>query len=169
MRHPSEPNNNGQGQPPRNRTRGAIRTHLGRKRSGPRNRPPNSNMVHMQPAEAPRFEQEHLFDRLMGQFQSLFDAAGEKTAAAFDGALDTACDTLVNAGEFTAENAERLRHFLRRDLLQRDHPGLAFRTGDITTAGSLTCENCGWTLATTRTTLLPPCPQCSQTTFRKSG
>jgi isocitrate dehydrogenase len=168
MRHPSAPNDNGQ--PQRTRARGAIRTHLGRKRSGPRNRPPNGTVVHMQPAaEAERFEQEQLYDRLMGQFQSLFDAAGEKTAAAFDGALDTACDTLVRAGEFTAENADRLRQFLRRDLLHRDHPALTFRTGDITTAGSFTCENCGWTLRAMRTTLLPPCPQCSETTFRKTG
>ena len=171
MRHPSEPNNNGNNGPSsqRTRTRGAIRTHLGRKRSGPRNRPPNGNLVHMHSAEGQAFEQEHLFDRLRDQFQSLFDAAGEKTAAAFDGALDAACDTLVNAGEFTAENAERLRQFLRRDLLQRDHPALTFRTGDITTAGTLTCDSCGWTLTTTRTTLLPPCPQCASTTFRKSG
>jgi len=169
MRHPSAPNNNGQGQPERARTRGAIRTHLGRKRSGPRNRPPSANLVHLQAPEGQRFDQERLFDRLMGQFQSIFDAAGEKTAAAFDGALDTACDSLVSAGEFTAENAERLRQFLRRDLLQRDHPSLTFRTGDITTAGNLTCENCGWTITTTRTTLLPPCPQCSETTFRKTG
>ena len=168
MRHPSEPNNNRQ--PQRERTRGAIRTHLGRKRSGPRNRPPNSTLMHMQPGpEAQRFEQEHLFDRLLGQFQTLFGTASEKTAAAFDGALDTACDTLVTAGEFTAENAERLRQFLRRDLLHRDHPALTFRTGDITTAGNLTCESCGWTLRTTRTTLLPPCPQCSETTVRKTG
>lgn len=169
MRHPSEPSNNGQ--PQRTRTRGAIRTHLGRKRSGPRDRSPNGTMMHMQQpgAEAQRFEQEHLFDRLLGQFQSFFDNAGEKTAAAFDGALDSACDTLVTAGEFTADNAERLRQFLRRDLLHRDHPTLTFRTGDITSAGNLTCESCGWTLRTTRTTLLPPCPQCSETTFRKTG
>ncbi len=168
MRHPSAPNDNGQ--PQRTRTRGAIRTHLGRKRSGPRGRPPNGTLMHMQPvAEGQRFEQEHLFDRLLGQFQSLFETAGEKTASAFDGALDTACDTLVTAGEFTAENAERLRQFLRRDLLHRDHPALTFRTGDITSAGNLTCENCGWSLRTTRTTLLPPCPQCAETTFRKSG
>ena len=171
MRHPSEPNNNGNdGQSQRTRTRGAIRTHLGRKRSGPRNRPANGTLMHMQPAgDGQRVGQEHLFDRLRAQFQSLFDAAGEKTAAAFDGALDTACDTLVNAGEFTAENAERMRQFLRRDMLQRDHPALTFRTGDITSAGNLTCENCGWTFTITRTTLLPPCPQCSEATFRKTG
>lgn len=169
MRHPSAPNNNGN--PQRSRPRGAIRTHLGRKRTGPRSRPASSSaFARMEPAnEVARAEQEQLFDRLLGQFQSLFGAAGDRTAAAFDSALDAACDTLVTAGEFTADNAERLRHFLRRDLLHRDHPALTFRSGDITTAGTLTCENCGWTLQATRTTLLPPCPQCGETTFRKAG
>jgi rubrerythrin len=119
--------------------------------------------------EMQRSEQEHLFDRLMGQFQSIFTTAQEKTAAAFDHALDTACDTLVAAGEFTADNAERLRQLLRRDLLQKDHPSMTFRTGDITTAGTLTCESCGWTIIANRTTLLPACPQCGDTHFRKTG
>ncbi|HET7731736.1 MAG TPA: hypothetical protein VFK48_17060 [Usitatibacter sp.] len=169
MRHPSAPNNNGT--PQRTRTRGAIRTHLGRKRTGPRARPLNNDtLVRVQQVgEASRQRQEDLFDRLLGQFQSLFDNAGEKTAAAFDGALDTACNTLVMAGEFTAENAQRLREYLRRDVLHRDHPGLTFRTGDITSAGTMSCENCGWTLVTTRTTLLPACPKCAETSFRKTG
>ena len=168
MRHPSAPNNNGQTQ--RARTRGAIRTHLGRKRSGPRMRPAGTpTMQRMQGGELTRREQEDLFDRLSGTFQSIFDAAGERTAQAFDSALDAACDTLVAAGEFTAENAERLRQYLRRDLLHRDHPALTFRTGDITTAGTLACENCGWTIVTSRTTLLPSCPQCGQTSFRKTS
>lgn len=168
MRQPSAPNNNGQA--PRQRARGAIRTHLGRKRSGPRGRPLADETLSRvrQLGEMRRSEQEHLFDKLMGQFHSIFSAAQDKTAAAFDHALDTACDTLVTAGEFTAENAERLRQFLRRDLLQRDHPNLTFRTGDITTAGTLTCETCGWTIIASRTTLLPSCPQCGDTMFRKT-
>jgi predicted RNA-binding Zn-ribbon protein involved in translation (DUF1610 family) len=44
---------------------------------------------------------------------------------------------------------------------------MTFRTGDITTAGTLTCESCGWTIQTTRTTQVPPCPQCAETTYRK--
>ena len=168
MRHPSAPNNNGQSQ--RTRTRGAIRTHLGRKRSGPRGRaaqPPG--FVRLEPANAPTYREEALFDRLLGQFQALFSGAGERTAAALDTALDTACNTLVAAGEFTVENAERLRRYVQRDMLHRDQPTLTFRSGDITTAGTLTCENCGWLLQTTRTTLLPPCPQCAETTFRKTA
>jgi isocitrate dehydrogenase len=165
MRHPSAPNSNGQ--PHRTRTRGAIRTHLGRKRSGPRARTADARGGVSSPGELTRREQEDLFDRLMGQFQALFDAAGERTAAAFDAALDTACNTLVSAGEFTVDGAERLRNYLRRDLLHRDHPTLTFRTGDITTAGTIACDTCGWTIRTTRTTLLPSCPQCGETAFRK--
>ena len=105
-----------------------------------------------QVTESARHLQEGFFDRLLGQFQALFDSAAEHGAGAFDSALDTACDSLVSAGEFTAENAERLRQCLRRDLLHRNHPAMTFRAGDITTAGTLTCENCGWSLRTTRTT-----------------
>ena len=168
MRQPSAPGNNGQ---QRARPRGAIRTHLGRKRTGARGRPMGADTLSRvrELGEMQRNEQEHLFDRLMASFQALFGKAQEKTAAAFDHALDTACDTLVSAGEFTAETAERLRQLLRRDLLQKDHPTMTFRTGDITTAGTLTCESCGWTIIASRTTLLPACPQCGDTHFRKTG
>lgn len=168
MRHPSAPNSNGQA--PRARTRGAIRTHLGRKRSGSRARSfdPSTLDRAQQLGEMQRSEQEYLFDRLLGQFQSTFGSAAEKTAAAFDSALDAACDTLVTAGEFTVDSAERLRQLLRRDLLHKDHPAMTFRSGDITTAGTLSCESCEWTIMSTRTTLLPSCPQCGETTFRKT-
>ena len=169
MRPPSSPSgNNGNSQ--RTRTRGAIRTHLGRKRTGPRNRMLKhstlDNISEITGAE--RHRQEDLFDRLSGSFQNLFQQAGESTLAAFDQALDTAFDGLVAAGEFTAENGDRLRQYLRRDVLHRDNPTLTFRTGDITSAGTLSCAGCNWTIITTRTTVLPPCPQCSETAFRKT-
>ncbi len=169
MRHPSTPTgNNGNTQRPR--SRGAIRTHLGRKRVGPRTRALKDStlMGPRQAGDSARRQQEDLFDRLLGAFQQIFAKAGATTASAFEAALDAACDTLVAAGEFTAENAQRLREYLRRDLLQRDHPGMTFRTGDITSAGTLTCAGCGWTLRTTRTTVLPSCPRCSETAFRKT-
>lgn len=162
MRHPSSP---GSSPTTRTRTRGAIRTHLGRKRSGARNRAFDGPLDSVPSRRA----QEDLFDRMMGQVQSLFGAATERTIDALDGALDTAFDTVVAAGEFTAENADRLRNFLKRDILHREQPSLTFRTGDITTAGMMTCENCGWTIHTTRTSILPACPQCSETTFRKTA
>ncbi|MGE5095934.1 MAG: zinc ribbon-containing protein [Betaproteobacteria bacterium] len=166
MRHPSSPGTNST---PRARTRGAIRTHLGRKRAGARGRGFASTGMADENGLASRRAQEDIFDRLMNQVQSLFNTAGERTIAALDGALDTAFNTVISAGEFTAENADRLRNFLKRDILHRDQPSLTFRTGDITTAGVMTCENCGWTIHTTRTSMLPACPQCSETTFRKSA
>ena len=170
MRPPSTPTGNN-GNTQRTRTRGAIRTHLGRKRTGPRNRMLKDSTLDNISAitGAERHRQEDLFDRLGGEFQGLFEQAGETTLAAFDGALDKAFDALVAAGEFTAENGERLRQYLRRDLLHRDNPTLTFRTGDITSAGTLSCAGCNWTIITTRTTVLPPCPQCSETAYRKTA
>ena len=169
MRQPSTPTgNNGNTQ---KRHRGAIRTHLGRKRTGPRGRPlRDSTLAGLREAgEEARREQEALFDRLHAAFHEATERAGEMSAAAFDNALNAACEGLVQAGEFTVENAQRMREFLRRDLLQRDHPGMTFRTGDITTAGTLTCAGCGWEVRTDRTTLLPPCPQCTETAYRKGS
>ena len=169
MRHPSIPtgNNNNGG---RVRPRGAIRTHLGRKRVGARGRAMrNDALARMPVSEEDRNRLEQLFDGVAERAQELFTQAGELTVSAFDKAVDTACDGLVGAGEFTAENAERLRQFVRRDLLQRSDPSITFRTGDITSPGVLTCTTCGWKVRLTRTTMLPPCPQCSETSFHKEA
>ncbi len=136
MRPPSAPTGNGN---TKARSRGAIRTHLGRKRAGPRSRLKDSTLERISAvAGTQRHHQEDLFDRLQRRFEGLFSEAGEK-----------------------------LRQFLRRDLLQRDNPTLTFRTGDITSAGTLACAGCGWTIVSDRTTVLPPCPHCSETAFRK--
>jgi hypothetical protein len=165
MRHPSTPTGNGG----RVRPRGAIRTHLGRKRIGSRARPlRNDDAVRLHAvSDAERQQQEALFDRLARRVEELFAQAGELTAAAFDKAVDSACEGLITAGEFTAENAERLRQYVRRDLLHRSDPSITFRSGDITSPGTLTCAGCGWKVRLTRTTVLPPCPQCADTTFHK--
>jgi hypothetical protein len=167
---PSSNNNDGNANEPRGRTRGAIRTHLGRKRTGPRSRALRESTLQQIGAVtgAERHRQEQLFDRLLEQFQGLIAQAGETTMATIDRALEVACDGLVGAGEFTMENGERLRQFIKRDLLHRDNPALTFRTGDITSAGTLSCAGCGWTIVTNRTTVLPPCPHCSETAYRKT-
>jgi len=168
MRHPSTPTGNNGG---RVRPRGAIRTHLGRKRVGARSRAMRDDTVlQMQGVtDEGSQNQEDLFDRLAHRAQELFQQAGELTVSAFDKAVDTACDGLVTAGDFTKENAERLRQYVRRDLLHRADPSITFRTGDITSPGMLTCAGCGWKVRLTRTTVLPPCPQCSETSFRKEA
>jgi hypothetical protein len=166
---PTSTNNNGNAA--RVRTRGAIRTHLGRKRTGARSRALRDSTLQRigEVTGAERHRQEQLFDRLLGEFQSILSQAGETTLAAVDSALESASNVLVAAGEFSAENAERLRQFIKRDLLQRDNPALTFRTGDITSAGTLSCAGCGWTIVTNRATVLPPCPHCSETAYRKSA
>jgi hypothetical protein len=166
---PSSTGNNGNA--PRTRTRGAIRTHLGRKRTGPRSRALRESTLQQigEITGAERHRQEQMFDRLLGTLQGHLGQAGETTLAAVDRALEAACDGLVSAGEFTAENGERLRQFIKRDLLHRDNPALMFRSGDITGAGTLSCAGCGWTIVTSRTTVLPPCPHCSETAYRKTA
>ncbi len=166
---PSSTGNNGNAS--RNRTRGAIRTHLGRKRTGPRTRALRDSTLQQIGAVtgAERHRQEMMFDRLAASFQELLAQAGETTLDAVDGALVAACNGLIAAGEFTAENGERLRGFLRRDILHRENAALTFRTGDITSAGTLSCAGCGWTIVTNRSTVLPPCPHCSETAYRKTA
>lgn len=169
MRDPSTPAGNS-GNSQRHRARGAIRTHLGRKRAGPRARMLHGSTLDRisEIAGAQRHRQEELFDRMFGRFQEAFAQAGETTLAAFDKALQAAFDASVSAGELTSESGEKLRDFVRRDLLHRENPALTFRTGDITSAGTLSCAGCGWTIITARTAVLPPCPQCSETAFRKT-
>ncbi len=166
---PSSTGNNANA--PRARARGAIRTHLGRKRTGPRSRALRDSTLQQigEVTGAERHRQEQMFDRLLGQFQGLIAQASETTVSAVDNALEVACSSLVAAGEFTAENGERLRQFIKRDILHRDNPALTFRTGDITGAGTLSCAGCGWTIVTNRTTVLPPCPHCSETAYRKTA
>lgn len=159
MRQHSQSGNNSDST--KGRSRGAIRTHLGRKRTGPRRRDANGL------GAFDRRQQEDLFEKMRTQFDELLAKAGETTLAAIDGALDTAFDGLVAAGEFTAESGERVRQWLKRDVLHRGNPDLTFRSGDITTAGTMTCTGCEWTIQTSRSSLLPPCPQCGETAFRK--
>jgi hypothetical protein len=168
---PQPPSTHDDPQQQRSRTRGAIRTHLGRKRLGGRGRRLGEETLEgvRELGAMRRSEQERAFERLRGQFQAHFDASADKSAAAFDLALDKACEALVTASEFTADTTERLRQFLRRDLLQKDHPMMTFRSGDITSAGTLGCEGCGWTIIAAHSTLLPACPQCGDTSFRKSS
>jgi len=169
MRQPSIPGD-GSSQPQRQRTRGAIRTHLGRKRNGPRGRTLKVSTLERinEVTSAERHRREDLFDRMSTAFQELFGRAGEKTIEALDGALHAAARTLIDAGEVTEEAAERLANALRRDLLHRENPEVTFRSGEVTTLGTFSCVGCGWTIVTSRTTVLPTCPHCGETSYRKS-
>ncbi len=45
---------------------------------------------------------------------------------------------------------------------------LTVRSGEITSAGTLTCTSCGHSIHLKRTGRVPPCPKCHTTEFRKS-
>lgn len=52
-------------------------------------------------------------------------------------------------------------------LGDRTRASLSYRTGEITTAGTLTCQACGQQVQLKRTGHVPPCPKCSGTAFTK--
>ncbi len=45
---------------------------------------------------------------------------------------------------------------------------LEFKTGEVTSPGTLTCKDCGKEMHFKSTVKIPPCPGCHKTRFRKS-
>lgn len=45
---------------------------------------------------------------------------------------------------------------------------LDFKTGEVTSPGTLTCKDCGKEMHFKSTVKIPPCPACHKTEFRKS-
>lgn len=54
------------------------------------------------------------------------------------------------------------------ELAERSEKSLEYRTGEITSPGTLTCKDCDAEMHMTKTTRIPPCPKCHKTVFRKS-
>lgn len=54
------------------------------------------------------------------------------------------------------------------ELAERSEKSLEFKTGEITSPGTLTCKDCDAEMHMTKTTRIPPCPKCHKTVFRKS-
>lgn len=54
------------------------------------------------------------------------------------------------------------------DLARKAEKNLEFRTGEVTSPGTLTCKDCGGEMHMKTTTRIPPCPKCHKTMFRKS-
>lgn len=74
-------------------------------------------------------------------------AAGAQSV--FARILTSAADTLSGLAEKTEKNLE-------------------FKTGEVTSPGTLTCKNCGADMHLKGTSRIPPCPKCHKTLFRKS-
>ena len=54
------------------------------------------------------------------------------------------------------------------ELAERSEKSLEYKTGEITSPGTLTCKGCDAEMHMTKTTRIPPCPKCHKTVFRKS-
>lgn len=52
-------------------------------------------------------------------------------------------------------------------LTRKTKEALTYKTGEITSAGSLTCQACGQKMQLKKTGHIPPCPKCSATLFHK--
>lgn len=54
-----------------------------------------------------------------------------------------------------------------RSLGDKTRQSLTYKTGEITSAGTLTCQSCGQQVHITKTGHVPPCPKCNGTLFNK--
>lgn len=54
-----------------------------------------------------------------------------------------------------------------RSLGDKTKETLTYSTGEITSAGTLTCQACGQKMQIKKTGHVPPCPQCNGTLFNK--
>ncbi|MDP3743338.1 MAG: hypothetical protein Q8Q76_03240 [Methylotenera sp.] len=52
-------------------------------------------------------------------------------------------------------------------LLNKTVQALTYKTGEVTSAGSLTCQACGQKVHLKKTGHVPPCPKCDGTLFYK--
>ncbi|MFY9326693.1 MAG: hypothetical protein WAO76_01520 [Georgfuchsia sp.] len=173
---------------------------------------------HEQTGQAPETDSDAtpgatLYDRFVEKSREAFDLGQEKSREAWEKAMELAHQQLAAAGEFSAEQGEMFKKYLRRDMDQtigymrqlgeeakeRLNPGrlgagamsslakmlraasgalttasakaeeaLEYKAGEITMAGTLTCLNCGHKTVLKATAVVPSCPVCQGTRFRKS-
>lgn len=178
---------------------------------------PENLEIREQPGAAPQQQGgEHaagLYDRFSALTRETFNAGQDKGREAWEKAMEHARQQMTAAGEFTAEQGESFKRYLRRDLAQTGdemrrlgrgaretlHPArlgagalstaakimqaaghaltelsaktqsaLEYESGEITMAGTLTCLSCGTKIQLRRTAVVPKCPACQGTHFRKS-
>lgn len=57
---------------------------------------------------------------------------------------------------------------LLTELAGKSEQSLEFKTGEVTSPGTLSCKDCGKEMQFKTTVRIPPCPSCHKTVFRKS-
>ncbi|MDY0270280.1 zinc ribbon-containing protein [Trichloromonas sp.] len=96
-------------------------------------------------------------------------AVGKKAQQARDAVLEAVEPSRVAAGvqsglaRLLASAADRLN-----ELAEKSEQSLEYKTGEVTSPGTLTCKECGQEMHLKSTTRIPPCPHCHKTLFRKS-
>lgn len=147
-----------------------------------------------------------LYERLANRTAELIEE-GKKTV---DDALKKASEELNKAGNYSSEQIDKVRSYVRRDLVEnankardavkatvdpqrmaagvqsvfsriltsaadalselasKTEKALEFKTGEVTSPGTLTCKECGAEMHFKATVRIPPCPKCHKTMFRKS-
>ena len=162
--------------------------------------------------EEKKSEEVGLYEKLAHRSKELLEGAKEKTSESIDFAIDKAKEEMVAAGDFSREQGERLKTFLKRDLHiaqkyalkagdatkealephrvavglqntlatilevvggkleewgEKMESQLNFKTGEITTPGTLMCKSCGADIKMHHPGHIPPCPKCKGTEFHK--
>ena len=97
-------------------------------------------------------------DQTMADAQQLGDAAKERfnPGRLGAGALASLAAMLESTGNALQSLGEKTRE------------KLTYKTGEMTSAGTLTCEACGEAIHLKETGHVPPCPKCNATLFNKS-
>ena len=96
-------------------------------------------------------------DQTISDAQKLGEEAKEKLHPARLGA--GALASLASALEFTSNALQ--------SLSDKTKGKLTYTTGEMTSAGTLTCQACGAEIQLKGTGHVPPCPKCSGTLFTK--
>lgn len=96
-------------------------------------------------------------DQTISDAQQLGDEAKERLHPARLGA--GALSSLATVLESTSN--------MLHSLSVKTKEQLAYKTGEMTSAGTLTCQNCGHQIQLKRTAHVPPCSKCNGTLFTK--
>ena len=98
------------------------------------------------------------FETTVAEMQRLGETAKKKLNASRigSGARDSVSRVVHSAGEAL--------HL----LVGKTEASSIYQTGELTSAGTLTCTNCGATVELATTDHVPPCPTCGGTVFKKS-
>ena len=94
---------------------------------------------------------------------------GKKAQLARDSVIDAVEPRRVVAGvQSGLSRLLRTAADVLSELAGKSEQVLEFKTGEVTSPGTLTCKSCGKEMHFKSTVRIPPCPSCHSTFFRKS-